>query len=121
MKINKTFVIWFKFISFPFLYNTWENINIFLRFQVDAVTLRKRQEYLRTQRDKLVALKKEARRKQLGVSNDFNGKASGRPKSAKAAQDVLTGTDLKIEPQQLQIRRTLAERLRSEVVEKERK
>lgn len=84
------------------------------------MTLKKRQEYLRTQRDKLVALKKEARRKQLDVSNNGNGKSSGRPKSAKAAQDVLTGAQLHIEPQELQIRRTLAERLRSEVVEKEK-
>lgn len=85
------------------------------------MALRKRQEYLRTQRDKLVALKKEARRKQLDVSNDSHGRSSARPKSAKAAKDVLTGTQLNIEPQELVVRRTLAERLRSEVVGKEKK
>lgn len=89
--------------------------------QVDAIEIKKRQEYLRSQRDKLVALKKEARRKQLDVTSNTGEKTSVRPKSAKAAKAVLTGTQPTIEPQDLLIRRTLAERLRSEVVGKENK
>lgn len=88
--------------------------------QIDAIELKKRQDYLRSQRDKLVALKKEARRKQLDVTNSSNEKPSVRPKSAKAAKDVLRGAQPNIEPQELLVRRTLAERLRSEVVGKEK-
>ncbi|CAG9859991.1 unnamed protein product [Phyllotreta striolata] len=58
--------------------------------KVDAIELKKRQEYLRAQRDKLVALKKEVRRKQLD-STASTSKTGARPKSAKAAQVVLTG------------------------------
>lgn len=80
-------------------------------FQVSALELKKRQDYLRTQRDKLVALKKEARKKHIE-----DGKSKARPKSAKAAEAVLSGEKAIIEPQQLQIRKALAERLKSEVV-----
>ncbi|KAG5894764.1 hypothetical protein JTB14_032652 [Gonioctena quinquepunctata] len=84
--------------------------------EVDAVELKKRQEYLRAQRDKLVALKKEARRKQLNENGSKDGSNKARPKSAKAAEAVLTGETPSIERQQLQLRKTLADRLRSEVV-----
>lgn len=87
-------------------------------FQVDAVELKKRQQYLRAQRDKLVSLKKEVRRKQLDVS--AKEKSAIRPKSAKAAKAVMTGIQPNVEPQELVIRKALAERLRSEVVEKEK-
>ncbi|XP_072392100.1 cilia- and flagella-associated protein 36 [Diabrotica undecimpunctata] len=81
--------------------------------KVDAIELKKRQEYLRAQRDKLVALKKEARKKQLDSGDT---KSKGRPRSARAAAAVLTGEKSDIEPQQLQLRKALAERLRAEVV-----
>ncbi|XP_050508588.1 cilia- and flagella-associated protein 36 isoform X2 [Diabrotica virgifera virgifera] len=81
--------------------------------KVDAIELKKRQEYLRAQRDKLVALKKEARKKQLDSGDT---KSKGRPRSARAAEAVLTGEKSDIEPQQLQLRKALAERLRAEVV-----
>ncbi|XP_057656938.1 cilia- and flagella-associated protein 36 [Diorhabda carinulata] len=81
--------------------------------EIDALELKKRQDYLRAQRDKLVALKKEARRKQLDKGTT---KLKERPKSAKAAEAVLTGGKSNIAPQQLQFRKTLAERLRAEVV-----
>ncbi|RZC36803.1 ARL2 Bind BART domain containing protein [Asbolus verrucosus] len=83
---------------------------------INAAELMKRQEYLRAQRDKLVALKKEARKKHLGVEKDSKGKSRARPKSAKAAEAVLSGEKATIEPQQLQIRKALAERLKTEVV-----
>ncbi|CAH1111327.1 unnamed protein product [Psylliodes chrysocephalus] len=86
--------------------------------EVDAIELKKRQEYLRAQRDKLVALKKEVRRKQLDDSSTTSStsKSSARPKSAKNAEAVLTGEKPNAEPHQLQLRKTLAERLRAEVV-----
>ncbi|KAJ8985948.1 hypothetical protein NQ317_010705 [Molorchus minor] len=89
--------------------------------QIDAVELKKRQEYLRAQRDKLVALKKEARKKQLNAETESKEDSKNRPRSAKAAKAVLTGEKTNIEPQQLQLRKTLAERLKSEVVNKELK
>lgn len=79
--------------------------------------LKKRQEYLRAQRDKLVALKKEARKKQLNAENEAKDKTRERPRSARAAQAVLTGEKPNIEPQRLAIRKTLAERLKTEVVD----
>ncbi|CAH1116579.1 unnamed protein product [Phaedon cochleariae] len=83
--------------------------------EIDSLELKKRQDYLRAQRDKLVALKKDARRKQLDTENGTKDKTKARPNSAKAAEAVLTGEKPKVEPQ-LQLRKTLAERLRSEVV-----
>lgn len=86
--------------------------------QPDALEVKKRQEYLRQQRDKLVALKKEARKQQLDV--ETSEKPMVRPKSAKAAEKILVGEAAgKIDAQQLQIRRSLAERLRNKVVNKE--
>ncbi|KAJ8960316.1 hypothetical protein NQ318_004048 [Aromia moschata] len=87
--------------------------------EVDELELKKRQQYLRAQRDKLVALKKEARKKQLNA--ETTEKPKERPRSAKAAEAVMTGERPNVEPQQLQIRKTLAERLKSEVVNKELK
>lgn len=72
---------------------------------------------MRAQRDKLVALKKDVRKKQLVAQNTSKDKPV-RPKSAKAAEAVLTGEKVPVEPEQLKIRKTLAERLKSEVVNK---
>lgn len=85
--------------------------------QIDELELKKRQEYLKAQRDKLVALKKQAREKQLKTSLDGETSKEKRPKSAKVAEAVLaTNVGSKIDTQSLQIRRALAERLRTEVV-----
>lgn len=78
--------------------------------------LKKRQEYLRIQRDKLVALKKEARKKQLSTEMISTDKANLRPKSAKAAKMALEG-NTSTNSQQLHIRKALAERLKSEVID----
>lgn len=66
-------------------------------------------------------MKKEARRKQLDVENGSSIKTRKRPKSAKAAESVMAGEKPNLEPQQILIRKSLAERLRSEVVGKETK
>lgn len=91
---------------------------IFL-LQIDSVELQKRQRYLRAQRDKLVALKKEVRKKNL-VANISNGALKTRPKSSKAAEAVLSGSPSEplLQFQQLQIRKALVERLRTEVMDK---
>lgn len=75
-----------------------------------------RQQYLRTQRDKLVAMKKEARQKQL--TGEAAAKQKNRPKSAKAAEAVLNGAKGGLRANELQIRKTLADRLKAEVIEK---
>jgi hypothetical protein len=77
----------------------------------------KRQEYLKAQRDKLLALKKQEREKQLQAVESNSSKQ--RPRSAKAAQSALAGQpETEINSQTLQVRKALAERLKSEVVGK---
>lgn len=70
------------------------------------------------QRDKLVALKKESRKKHLKTQIETPEPKNSRPKSARAAEIVLEGNSAKIDPQKLQVRKTLAERLKAEVVGK---
>ncbi|XP_044746893.1 cilia- and flagella-associated protein 36 isoform X2 [Coccinella septempunctata] len=89
--------------------------------QIDHLEMKRRQEYLRKQRDKLVALKKEERRKQFDRTDDEHAMKKTRPKSAKAAEAVLTGEQSVIPSQELQLRKALAERLKLEVVDKNRK
>jgi hypothetical protein len=77
----------------------------------------KRQEYLKAQRDKLLALKKQEREKQLQAVESNSSKQ--RPRSAKAAQSALAGqSETEINSQTLQVRKALAERLKYEVVGK---
>ncbi|KAF7279916.1 hypothetical protein GWI33_006620 [Rhynchophorus ferrugineus] len=94
-------------------------INVRQTQEIDALELKKRQDYLRSQRDKLVALKKEARQKQL--TTETAKKTKERPKSARAAEALLTGEKPVQDPGQLQLRKTLAEKLKAEVVSKEQK
>lgn len=81
--------------------------------------MKTRQEYLRTQRDKIVALKRRVRTEQLNANAERNG-TSGRPSSAQAAQRLLL-SDAKLSDApmkaSLQLRKTLAKRLRNEVVD----
>lgn len=77
--------------------------------------MKSRQEYLRAQRDKILAIKKKVRANQLNET----AKRSGRPTSARAAQKLLLNDgQWNVEPMEtsLQLRKTLAQRLRSEVV-----
>nr|CAI5865964.1 unnamed protein product [Callosobruchus analis] len=94
--------------------------------EIDAIELKKRQEYLRAQRDKLVALKKEARRKQLTHADQQSSTMSEetskkRPKSARAAERVLDGNKPSFDSKELNIRKSLAEKLRAQVVSKDNK
>ncbi|KAF2364319.1 ADP-ribosylation factor-like 2-binding protein domain [Trinorchestia longiramus] len=80
--------------------------------EVGEEDLARRKEYLKQQRDKLLALKQEQRMKQL---KDFEaGSSSSRPKSSFAAKKAMAGS--KIDPQTLQVRKALAARLKEEVI-----
>lgn len=81
--------------------------------------MKMRQEYLRAQRDKILALKKKVRTDQL---NETVKKVGGRPSSARAAHKLLQGNgqwqgDESTMESSLQLRKTLAKRLRNEVVD----
>ncbi|XP_066279313.1 cilia- and flagella-associated protein 36-like isoform X2 [Branchiostoma lanceolatum] len=83
--------------------------------------LKRRQEHLRQQRDKLMAMKKKEREKQLQQYNQTNN----RPKSSKLAEQVAAGKMESVQPtpsaedtKKLQMRLTLAERLKQEVIGK---
>ncbi|TMW50962.1 hypothetical protein DOY81_003963 [Sarcophaga bullata] len=94
-----------------------------------------RQEYLRQQRDKIIEIKKKTRAKQLQetvaktmtMSAATSTTSNGRPTSAQVAQKLLenvskpiTGLNKANEPEvnsALQLRKTLAKRLKAEVVE----
>lgn len=84
---------------------------------MNAEDIKKRQEYLKARRDKLVALKKEARSHKLEM-NDI------RPSSARVvAEATMKGQqELKaaqsVDPSILSVRRALAARLKAEVVHK---
>ena len=91
--------------------------------QLSADEVRQRQEFLRQQRDKLLAMKKEAREKQLRESEQDHG--SQRPVSARAARSALQApthqqsqatadTDKK-----MAMRKAIAEKLRQEVISKQ--
>jgi hypothetical protein len=77
--------------------------------------VKKRQEYLKAQRDKLLALKKQEREKQLLAAESSSSSSRQRPRSAKAAKSALAGQP-ENNAQTLQVRKALAERLKSEVV-----
>lgn len=87
-------------------------------FQISSAEVQSRQEYLRAQRDKILEIKKKARSYQLNESV----KKNGRPSSAQAAQNILKDGSHGIENDaesnlaSLQLRKTLARRLRTEVV-----
>lgn len=77
-----------------------------------------RQEYLKQQRDKLLALKKQVREKRLDDDQDEGASSRpARPKSAKVAQAALAGVTPTPAPDAMQLRRALASRLRNEVVD----
>jgi len=83
--------------------------------QINPDELKKRTEFLKAQRDKLLAMKRAEREKQLeDVENGQNVRA--RPKSAIAARSMMNGESSKIDPQTLKARKALAEKLKAEVI-----
>lgn len=84
--------------------------------------IKQRQEFLRQQRDKLLAMKKEAREKQL---KDAERLQSARPMSARAARSAMSQKPNLAAPppstnpeddKKLAMRRAIAEKLRQEVI-----
>ena len=92
--------------------------------EVDPDELKKRTEFLKLQRDKLLAMKKEERERQLADAEKSQSKS--RPKSARAARSAFGGKGGRsaaaaapsIDPQTLKVRRALAEKLKQEVIGK---
>lgn len=83
--------------------------------------LAERQNFLRAQRDKLVALKKEQREKQLSLAAESQ---PSRPQSARAARSALRQTSdgglsdekKKEDEKKLAMRRAIADKLKQEVI-----
>jgi len=90
--------------------------------QLSADEVRQRQEFLRHQRDKLLAIKKEAREKQLREAERDRG--SQRPVSARAARSALQTpaqqSAASVEnDKKMAMRKAIAEKLRQEVIGKQ--
>lgn len=94
----------------------FQRLNLFFeKDRYDSADIKSRQEYLRNQRDKILEIKKKARTRQLNETV----KKHGRPSSAQIAQKLMQGDmDNETEPPESSIllRKTLAKRLRTEVV-----
>ncbi|KAK3849600.1 hypothetical protein Pcinc_043653 [Petrolisthes cinctipes] len=82
---------------------------------IDPEEVKRRQEYLKRQRDRLLALKQKERERQLATYEQTNNTANERPKSATAARKYLSGGT--VDAKTLQVRRALAQRLRNEVID----
>jgi len=83
--------------------------------------LQKRQQHLKAQREKLMALKQKEREKQLDT---YEKKTPGaRPKSARVARSVLSRAPAQPDPQdaeknkEMEMRRAIANRLKAEMLE----
>ncbi|XP_063627893.1 cilia- and flagella-associated protein 36 [Cydia splendana] len=93
------------------------------KVEVSEEEIRARQEYLKQQRDKLLALKKQVREKRLGAAEiGSEGKGEGpsglaRPRSARVAQAALAGAPPPPTPDAMQLRKALASKLKTEVVD----
>ncbi|XP_038206498.1 cilia- and flagella-associated protein 36 [Zerene cesonia] len=92
--------------------------------EVSEEELKARQEYLKQQRDKLLALKKHVRERQLDAVEIETSSGGGegsqkaqRPKSARMAQAALAGSAPAPPPDAMQLRRALASKLKTEVVD----
>lgn len=90
------------------------------RHRASAEEVNQRREYLRNQRDKLVALKRAEREKQLNSTLERD--EPQRPRSARAARAALGGTVMLEAPNMadqgnLAFRKSLAARLKAEVID----
>lgn len=104
----------------------FERLNLFFgNKEIDKDELKSRQEYLCSQRDKIVKIKKMARVRQFSANNLLNTASKNRPSSAQVAHKYLQGntndvlqSSEEMASASIKLRKTLAERLRNEVVEK---
>lgn len=90
----------------------FKRLNLFFEQKVASTDVAQRQEYLRTQRDKILQIKKQARARQLHEAT------KERPTSARAAQRVIDGETVTSDESSIQLRKMLAKKLREEVVDK---
>lgn len=81
--------------------------------------LQKRAEYLRQQRDKLLASKKTERTKHLNIYEE--SQPQKRPKSSRAARSVIGGHQAQhnVDEKTLEMRVALAQKLKKEVIGKD--
>ncbi|KXJ75634.1 hypothetical protein RP20_CCG011332 [Aedes albopictus] len=101
----------------------FQRLNLFFeQDRINTADMRARQEHLRTQRDKILQIKKQARARQLNES--IKKKNEQRPASAQVAQkllesDATVGSVVLSDPPEssLQLRKMLAQRLRTEVID----
>lgn len=98
----------------------FKRLNLFFEKEtVDQADIKSRQEYLRAQRDKILEIKKKNRTRQLNESV----KKSNRPSSGQVAQRMMNSKNqsVGVDPPEasLVLRKTLARRLRAEVVDNE--
>lgn len=96
----------------------FQRLNLFFeKEQLSEESVKSRRDYLIAQRDKILQIKKQTRARQLSETV----KKDGRPSSAQVAQKILTGENPgeSGDPPEasLQLRKTLARRLRNEVVD----
>jgi len=82
------------------------------QYQVDPAELKRRTDFLKSQRDKLLAMKRAERDKQLAEAE--KSQSGARPKSARAARSAFSGS--KIDSDTLKARKALAAKLKQEVV-----
>lgn len=88
-------------------------LNLFFeQSRVKTADITQRQEYLRSQRDKILQIKKQARARQITEA------AKERPTSARAAQKIIDGEAVSADESSIQLRKLLAKKLREEVVDK---
>lgn len=91
----------------------FKRLNLFFEQErINTADVAQRQEYLRTQRDKILQIKKQARARQL------NEATKERPTSARAAQKIIDGEAVSADEASIQLRKMLAKKLREEVVDK---
>lgn len=85
--------------------------------EMNVEDIKKRQEYLKARRDKLVALKKEARSQQLEMNKTRPSSARVVAEATMKGQQELEAAQA-LDPSILQVRKALAARLKAEVVHK---
>lgn len=91
----------------------FKRLNLFFEQEkARTADMASRQEYLRTQRDKILQIKKQARARQLYETT------KDRPKSAVAAQKIIDGESFEADESSVHVRKMLAKKLRDEVVNK---
>ena len=78
--------------------------------KISPEELKRRQEYLRQQRDRLLQMKRVERERMLAAEGEAK---EARPKSSRAARSALAG---KLDPKTMEMRKSLAQALRREVV-----